>query len=125
MTDHTEAMKRLKSEIAKPQLTERWQRGTDDVFDPWNIFPCFYGSYSSAFDDMAILVLSNMQERKWGSLEGENLAHEMFREVLCTFGFADYGISPRCCFPVGEFEELLPVLLTKWREYAEAEWKND
>lgn len=118
---------RLKEELAKPFPKEEWEKGTEDVFDPWNVFPCFYGSYSSEFDDMAILVLENIRDGKWGADHGEGLAHEMFREVLCTSDLCDYGTSPRGCFPNwgSGFAELMPTLIEKWRDYRRLEWGED
>lgn len=120
------AAKRLRTLLSKPINVEGepWLRGTDEVFDPWDFFPSLYGSYSSDFDDMAILVLENILHRRWGADNGEGLAHEMFREMLCTAHLCDYGMSPRGCFPTEEFRELLPQLLGKWREYRAAEWKD-
>lgn len=111
----------LKKPVVSPNDLEH---GTDRAFDPWDAFPCFYGSYSRAFDDMAILVLSNIAEGKFGASAGEGLAHEMFREVLCTSGLCDYGTSPRGCFPDwgSGFEEVLPRLIEKWKEYRDAGW---
>ena len=111
-------------ELGKPLLTEEWQRGTDEVFDPWEAFPCLYGSYSSEFDDMAILVLENLVKCEFGARGGEGLAHEMFREMLCTADLCDYGTSPRGCFPTWEFGEVLPALLEKWREYRRIKWER-
>lgn len=116
-----EAAARLALELAKPLPAEQWEEGTDDVFNPWRLFPCVYGSYSSDFDDMAILVLTNIQQRNWGADNGESLAHEMFREMLCVAHLCDYGTSPRGCFPSVDFEPLLAPLIEKWRQYR-ARW---
>lgn len=93
--------------------------GDGEHFDPWDLFPCVYGSYSSAFDDMAITVLSNIRD---GKFEKEELAAEMFREMLCTTGLCDYGTSPRGCFASSEFAPLLPTLIERWKEYARLRW---
>ena len=104
------------AELAKPLPTEQWEEGCDEFFDPWNLFHSVYGSYSSDFDDMAILVLSNLHQRNF---DGEGLAHHMFREMLCTAHLCDYGTSPRVCFPTTDFRPLLPALLEKWQRYRE------
>jgi len=90
-------------------------------FDPWEVFDCFYGSYSSEFDDMAIEVLEAIQR---GQFTNEPLSHQMFREVLCHYGLCDYGTSPRGCFPDwgSGFAELLPDLIAKWKQYRDVEW---
>lgn len=124
------ALEELKAQLAKPINVEGepWLHGTDGVFDPWEIFPSLYGSYSSEFDDMAILVLDNILNKRWGSDHGEGLAHQMFREMLCTADLCDYGTSPRGCFPnwaVDGIEGLLTTLLAKWREYRDAEWREE
>lgn len=123
---------RLRAELAKPVTVEgeerQWLRGTGDIFDPWEVFPALYGSYSSGFDDMAILVLENILNQRWGADNGEGLAHEMFREMLCVAGLCTYGTSPRGCFPDyvdGESTApLLAELLAKWREYRDVEWSE-
>ena|ERR1039458_2593736 len=89
-----------------------------EYFDPWDIFP-IYGSYSSAFDDMALEVLENLLDSKF---EGEELAHEMFREMLCKMSLCDYGTSPRVCFPTSELKGLLPELIKKWKQYYKLMW---
>ena len=117
----------IRAQLAKPVAKDQWERGTDEVFDPWAAFPCLYGSYSAAFDNMAILVLDNILNKRWDGDHGEELAHEMFREMLCTAGLCDYGTSPRGCFPdprVSDIDALLTALLEKWRAYREAEWSD-
>jgi FPC/CPF motif-containing protein YcgG len=94
--------------------------GDDGSFDPWDIFPCVYGSYSSEFDDLAIAVLTDLRDKTW---KCEGLAQEIFREMLCTANLCDYGTSPRACFATGRFQELLPSLIEKWREYARVQWE--
>jgi hypothetical protein len=121
---------RVRAELAKPVAVEGepYLKGTGELFDPWEIFPSLYGSYSSEFDDMAILVLDNVLNGRFGAKDGEGLAHEMFREMLCTAGLCNYGTSPRGCFPhhaVDGIVELLTALLAKWREYRAAEWGDD
>jgi hypothetical protein len=123
MNYDTKALDELKRQLAKPVGCEDgWTN--PDHFDPWEAFPCIYGSYSSAFDEMAILVLDNLVQRKFGRDGGESLAHEMFREMLCVADLCDYGTSPRGCFPVAGFAEILPALLEKWREYARIAWSD-
>jgi hypothetical protein len=90
-----------------------------DKFVPWDLFPCLYGSYSSAFDDMALAVLENIRD---GKCKAEDLASEMFREILCTADLCEYGTSPRVCFPTEEFKALLPQLIARWERYAKAQW---
>ena len=112
-------MQSIAQQLAKPVPADWFDFGTEAFFDPWEIFPCLYGSYSCAFDNMAIEVLERMRDRVWTE---EGLAHEMFREMLCTSGLADYGMSPRGCFPEPAFEQLLPALIDKWKLYRKAAW---
>ena len=117
------AIDELKAQLAKPISDREDGMASVEEFDPWEIFPSLYGSYSSEFDDMAILVLGNIINKRWG--EGEGLAHEIFREMLCTAGLCDYGTSPRGCFPnysIKGIEEMLTALLEKWRAYRIANW---
>lgn len=125
MTKEFNPMEELKRQLTLPVCkdgSDEYFKAEGEIFDPWEIFPCFYGSYSSAFDEMAIEVLEAIQNR--ASFVGESLAHEMFREVLCTSGFCDYGTSPRGCFPDRrtDFAELLPTLIEKWKQYYTVEW---
>lgn len=121
----------LKRQMTLPFAPERIYQGECDpvthlsvYFDPWEVFPCFYGVYSSDFDDVAILVLDNMLNKRFGGQHGESVAHEMFREVLCTSDLCDYGTSPRGCFPNwgSGFDELLPGFLEKWKQYRQGFW---
>ncbi len=91
-----------------------------ECFDPWDLFPCLYGSYSSAFDDMALDVLVDIRD---GTFNRGDLASEMFREMLCTSGLCDYGSSPRVCFASRGFKSLLPQLIERWREYRALKWQ--
>lgn len=90
-----------------------------ECFEPWAMFPCVYGSYSSDFDDIAITVLTNIRDGTFGD---DDLACEMFREMLCKVGLCDYGTSPRVCFATERFSPLLPRLIERWAEYRELKW---
>ena len=92
-----------------------------ECFDPWSLFPCLYGSYSSEFDDMAIEVLSDVRD---GTHNRRDLAAEMFREMLCTAGHCDYGTSPRVCFAAEGFKARLPQLIERWQEYSKIRWNQ-
>lgn len=92
-----------------------------DGFDPWKLFPAFYGSYSSDFDDCAIETLEDVLN---GTHKREDLASQMFREYLCTKGYATYGTSPRVCSPDVD-RNLLEELLRKWKHYYKIEWGED
>lgn len=116
------AARKLRALLDKPIPTKRSDISVE-FFDPWEMFnESLYGSYSSEFDEMALTVLRNIREGKSGAGHGESLAHEMFREILCTAGLCDYGTSPRTCFPTPEFANLLPELIGKWERYSQCRW---
>jgi hypothetical protein len=107
--------------LTRPPIPEDGMYSDGDCFDPWDLFPCVYGSYSSEFDDMAIEVLSDIRDKTYNRTD---LAAEMFREMLCTAGLCDYGTSPRVCFPSAVFKEKLPQFIERWREYSKIRWKT-
>ena len=97
-----------------------WSNG--EVFDPWTLFSALYGSYNGEFDELAIEVLTDLRD---GTYRRCDLASEMFREMLCTSNLCSYGTSPRCCFPTGDFEQVLPELIVRWGEFARNQWGDD
>ena len=111
----------IRSEILKPAANPRVS-SSDEIFNPWEPFTLLYGSYSSAFDEMAIQVLVDLVEPKY---QVESLAHEMFREMLCCLDLCEYGTSPRACFARTEFKEILPQLIDKWKQYCVETWESN
>lgn len=106
--------------LAKPAIPGRDTPFSDgEHFDPWELFPALYGSYSSAFDELAIDVLCDIRD---GTHKRADLAAQMFREMLCTSDLCEYGTSPRVCFATTEFQARLPLLIERWREYAALQW---
>ncbi|PDT15915.1 hypothetical protein CO670_15595 [Rhizobium sp. J15] len=112
-----EAAEKVAALLQKPMPSRDDMRDIEE-FDPWDIFP-IYGSYDSAFDEMAIEVL---EELKAHSKKRDDLAAEMFREMLCKMNLCDYGTSPRVCFPTSNFEPLLPAFIEKWKAYSKMQW---
>jgi hypothetical protein len=110
----------VKELLALPDPETEPEIGSDDTFCPWSLFPAIYGTYSSAFDDVALDVLEAL---RGGAFPEETLAHEMFREMLCTANLCDYGTSPRVCFATPEFREVLPELIARWRSYRKLAWE--
>jgi len=104
-----------------PQCDQDLMR-SGEFFDPWELLPCIYGSYSAEFDDVAIEVLENIQAQR---SKDETVAHEMFREMLCVAGFCDYGTSPRVCFATAEFKPFLKPLIERWKQYRAVAWWPD
>jgi hypothetical protein len=116
-----QAVEALDAMLVKPPMPDDGMCSDGECFDPWDLFPCVYGSYSSEFDDLALAVLSDINVE---ACERCDLAAEIFREILCTTGFCDYGTSPRVCFATTAFKERLPRFIERWREYAQIMWKN-
>lgn len=124
-----EAAERVAAVLALPDIPEDECYNEGEAFDPWSLFPCLYGSYSSEFDQMALAVLRSLDlaaRDQWDAAiamqRKETLAHEMFREMLCTAGLCTYGTSPRVCFAEGPFRPLLPALIAKWEAYYAVRW---
>lgn len=108
--------------LALPPIPADGFYSDGECFDPWSLFPCLYGSYSSAFDDMAIEVLADIRD---STHKRTDLAAEMFREMLCTLGHCNYGTSPRVCFASEGFKKSLPRLIERWQEYAKIKWTDE
>ena len=117
-----EAFDVLKALLSLPHMPADRIYSDGECFDPWALFPALYGSYSSAFDNMAIDVLKDIRDR---TFDRTDLAAEMFREMLCKAGFCDYGTSPRVCFATQEFKEFLPRLIERWEEYSRIQWDGE
>lgn len=114
-----EAASRVRELLARPMPENRDMLGCDGEFDPWSLFPSIYGSYSGDFDKLAIEVLCDVRD---GTNRRDDLANEMFREMLCTADLCSYGTGPRVCFPTTDFAAVLPDLISRWRSYAESAW---
>jgi len=120
----SEPEKRLRSELEKPYDARPRDNGysyEEDEFNPWHLFPSVYGSYSSDFDECAIDVLSELKAKK---KTRDDLGAEMFREILCTAGFCDYGTSPRFCFWVLG-DHMLTDLLDRWKVFSTRKWGGE
>jgi hypothetical protein len=122
MEAERDAADKVRAALALPVPESADDCGTEGFFDPWEIFPCFYGSYSGAFDQLALEVLRRVRDRRFGP---EELSHEMFREYLCRHNLCDYGTSPKGCFPTLAFDPLLPELIEKWAAYSLVFWGED
>lgn len=106
--------------LAKPPIPDDGMYSDGGCFNPWDLFPCLYGTYSSEFDNLALVVLSDLLHGTYNRID---LAAEMFREILCTTGLCNYGTSPRGCFATEAFKERLPRFIERWREYSQINWK--
>lgn len=113
-----EAAEKVAILLKKPLPERRDMQDAEEEFDPWGIFP-IYGSYDSAFDDLAIEVLEELRDHRKNR---DDLAAEMFREMLCNMHLCNYGTSPRVCFATSDFEPLIPALIEKWKAYSQMQW---
>lgn len=118
-----DAAEKVRKALDLPLAQDVDNLGCVEYFDPWDIFPAFYGSYSGAFDELALDVLKCIRDRR--NWTDQSLAHEMFREYLCRVSLCEYGTSPRCCFPTLEFKPLLPQLIEKWFAFARLQWGEE
>ncbi len=117
-----EACAKLSALLALPSVPVGDEMYSDgECFNPWDMVQAVYGSYSSAFDEMAIETLTDIRDM---THKRDDLASEMFREMLCTLALCDYGTSPRVCFATSGFTPLLPKLIERWTEYADLKWKR-
>ena len=122
------AAEKLRAELDKPLADERHMM-CDETFDPWSLFPAVYGTYSDDFDWAMLDVLRALQfvaNGNWNAAfemqRKETLAHQIFREMLCTAELCEYGSSPRECFATSKFAELLPSLIEKWAAFSAIGW---
>ena len=115
-----EAAQQVKDLLAKPPIPADNMYSDGECFDPWDLFPSIYGSYSGEFDALALDVLDDLKN---GEFTRRDLASEIFREMLCVANLCEYGTSPRVCFPTEEFKALLPDLIRRWDEYAMIKWQ--
>lgn len=117
------AAEKVEALLQRPLPTHPY--GLDDVedpFDPWDLFPCLYGTYSGEFDQCAIEILN---ELRMGQFHRDDLGAYMFREMLCTADLCTYGTSPRTCFPTTEFRPLVSRLMVKWKAYSLVRWEGE
>lgn len=115
------AIKDLDAALALPDIPADSLYSDGECFNPWDLFPSVYGTYSSHFDDLAIDVLTDILD---GEVRRDGLAEQMFREMLCKRGFCTYGTSPRTCFAEPDFYSRLPVLIERWKAYSKIHWER-
>lgn len=114
-----EAAKVIAWALQKPMPEYADEIGADDNFEPWELFG-LYGSYDSRFDAMAITCLKEIESRDFKTFD--NLAFDMFKELLCNMHLCDYGTSPRVCFATYHFKPLLPQLIERWEVIQKLRW---
>jgi hypothetical protein len=114
-----EAAAEVAAMLEKPLPNGRDDIGDDSYFDPWELFPSIYGTYSSEFDVLAVAVLEDLRD---GTYKRTDLAAEILREMLCVGNLCNYGGSPRTCFPNKAFKSALPQLIENWRAWYEVQW---
>tara|TARA_R100001086_G_scaffold200735_1_gene116953 strand:- start:1890 stop:2582 length:693 start_codon:yes stop_codon:yes gene_type:complete len=117
--EDVDALVRLREMMLLPDPEDENSIGVEGTFDPWALFPNVYGSYDAAFDVCAVEVLTDILE---GQRRRDDLASDIFREMLCSMGLCEYGTSPRVCFPAPEFRQVLPTLIERWKRYYLTNW---
>lgn len=118
------AAKRIEDMLARPAVPPAGEGvAAGEHFYPWELFPSVYGVYDSAFDDLAIAVLESIRDKT--RMRRDDLASDVFREMLCVAGLCDYGTSPRYCFPTSSFAPMLHSLIERWREYRALRWRHE
>lgn len=116
-----EAAEKLDALMALPLPEHELDVGSDEFFDPWRLFPLLYGTYSNDFDECALDVLRELDNK---TKVRDDLGAEMFREMLCRLNLCTYGTSPRVSFPTSPFFQRLPKLIALWEAYSAMQWKG-
>jgi hypothetical protein len=91
-----------------------------ETFQPWDLFPSVLGTYNGEFDKLAVEVLKDIRD---GTHHRDDLANEIFREMLCTANLCTYGVSPSGCFATEPFKKILPSLIDRWEKYQNHMWR--
>jgi hypothetical protein len=120
-----EALERVKKWLQLPDATNRTEVSCyGEYFDPYEaLFPHLYGSYSADFDVAAIESLREVYLVEH-ALHFDSLPHKMFKEMLCKQDLCDYGTSPRGCFAIQPFQEILPEVITRFEHYHKVYWSE-
>lgn len=122
---NTEALERVKKWLALPDANNKVEVSCyGEYFDPYEaLFPHLYGSYSSDFDVAAIESLREVYLVEHAP-HFASLPHKMFKEMLCKQDLCDYGTSPRGCFAIQPFQEILPEVITRFEHYHKVYWSE-
>lgn len=115
---------------AASQLEPNEEDWDGPYWDPWTSLdlPCL--SYNSAIDCDFLHVLCGIRDKLYcdaiaerASLEPKHV--ELIQSIFCSARWAEYGTSPRGCFPNygSEFEDLGRVI-DLWVQYYERHWKE-
>lgn len=120
-----DAAKRVEELLALPPIPQEsaGHYPLGEHFHPWVMFQAVYGVYDSDFDDLAIAVLESIRDKT--RMRRDDLASDVFREMLCVAGLCDYGTSPRYCFPTSSFAPMLHSLIERWIEYRALRWRHE
>lgn len=115
-------VQRLVSEIIKPNAED----AEGEYWDPWDALKLPCCSYSSALDDQAIAVLRGINDRLYATdiaaRAGMTPEHvELLQGIFCSADWADYGTSPRGCWPIDR--EGFPKLIEAWEAYYTRQWE--
>ena len=119
-----EAFERVKKCLLLPDANNRLEASCNGVFfNPYDaLFPSLYGCYSSDFDVVAIESLREVYSVDHTS-HFDSLPRKMFKEMLCKQDLCDYGTSPRGCFAIRQFQEILPEVISRFEHYHRIYWQ--
>lgn len=112
------------SEIILPNAEDE----NGDYWDAWQALGLSCCSYNSEIDDQALAVLRGVNEAVYcddiAKRTGMAPSHvELFQSIFASVGWAEYGTSPRGCWPIDR--EGFPALIAAWEEYYRRTWKTE
>lgn len=114
-------------ELMQPNA-EDWD---GDYWNPWEALGLGCCHYNSEIDAQAIWVLQGIADKKFNTDIAEETglspSHvELLQGIFCSRDWAEYGTSPRGCFPNygSEFEDL-GRLIASWKAYYLRHWSEE
>lgn len=96
-------------------------------WDPWEALGIRCCSYSGQNDIDAVLVLEGIQRHQFNT----DIAHdtgmspshvELLQGIFCTANWAEYGTSPRGCWP--SYHVDFGAIIDGWKAYYERHWEE-
>lgn len=97
-----------------------------EYFDPWEALGIRTASYSEQIDLDCIAVLKGIAAKQYctdiaaaNSLPPAYV--ELLQSLFCNAGWAEYGTSPRGCWP--QWGTDFSGLIAAWEAYAERQWR--
>lgn len=95
-------------------------------WDPWTALGLRCAGYSGAIDAQAVAVLGGISYKEFctdiAEASGMSPEHvELWQYIFCSAGWAEYGTSPRACFPNHGGPDI-SALIDGWKTYYERHW---